>query len=204
MVAPLWFAAVYLILSGLRPEYSHTTKAISELGSVGAPRAWAWNLLGYVAPGVVVALLGVGIGRRLAGRAARVASWALVASGLFLVLSGIFPGDFENRRATTMIIHAVGSLGCFAAFLVAAAALPVAMRRVAGWRPFVWPSIALAAGSILTGFLRSGSAPGVGQRLGFAFFFLWIGMIGWALHRDPGLAAPAWVPQPGSPSTRRR
>jgi len=40
MVVPVWFTAVYLILAGLRPEYSHLTKAISELGSVDAPRAW--------------------------------------------------------------------------------------------------------------------------------------------------------------------
>ena len=31
MVVPVWFTAVYLILAGLRPEYSHLTKAISEL-----------------------------------------------------------------------------------------------------------------------------------------------------------------------------
>jgi hypothetical protein len=48
MLSPLWFAVVYLALSAARPEYSHLTKAISELGSVDAPRAWVWNIFGYI------------------------------------------------------------------------------------------------------------------------------------------------------------
>jgi hypothetical protein len=59
------------------------------------------------------------------------------------------------------------------------------MRQAPEWRPFFWPSLALALMSILTGFLRSGNAPGLGQRLGFACFFLWVALIGYALYRNP-------------------
>jgi hypothetical membrane protein len=186
MIVPVWFTGIYLILSTLRPEYSHLHKAISELGSVGAPRAWMWNLLGFILTGIAVALLGLGIGTRFAKESgARVPAWALVASGLFMALSGVFPGDFENRTSMTMSVHAVGSVGSFVVFLVAAFSLPRVLGRFREWRPFVWPSLALAGGSIVTGFLRTGSAPGLGQRLGFACFLLWVAVVGYALYCDP-------------------
>lgn len=186
MIMPVWFAGIYLTLSTLRPEYSHLTKAISELGSIDAPRAWIWNLLGYILPGIAVALLGLGIGNRFAKESgARVPARALIASGFFMALSGVFPADFENRTSLTMIVHSVGSIGSFVVFLVAAFSLPRVLRRFSKWRPFVWPSLALTGGTIATGFLRTGNAPGLGQRLGFACFFLWMGLVGYALHRDP-------------------
>lgn len=163
MVLPVWLTALYLIMAGLRPEYSHLTKAISELGSVDAPRAWIWNLLGYILPGAIVSLLGVGIGKHFALEAGiRTPSWALIASGLLLALSGIFQGDFENRTSFTMVMHAVGSLGSFVAFLVCGFSLPRIWRRSVQWRPLTWPALALLLGSIVTGFLRVGEAPGLG------------------------------------------
>jgi amino acid transporter len=114
-----------------------------------------------------------------------VPAWALIASGLFVVLSGVFPGDFENRTSLTMIVHAVGSIGTFVMFLVAAFSLPRVLHRFREWRPFVWPSLVLAGGSIVMGFLRTGNAPGLGQRLAFACFFLWVALVGHALYCDP-------------------
>jgi amino acid transporter len=84
-----------------------------------------------------------------------------------------------------MLVHTIGSLGTFLAFLVAAFSLPRLLRQAPPWKPFLWPSLVLAIGSVITGFLRTGDAPGVGQRLGFACFFLWIALIGYALYRDP-------------------
>jgi hypothetical membrane protein len=185
VATPLWFLVIYLVMSEMRPEYSHLTKAISELGSLDAPHKWAWNILGYMLPGAAVALLGVGLLREpfLAGNAARIPLWALVASGLLMTLSGIFPGDFENRTSTTMILHAVGSFGSFVAFLVAGFWLPFLVRKHSQWGWIAWPSLALVVGSIVTGFLRTGATPGLGQRLGFTCFFLWVGLVGIAMLR---------------------
>lgn len=186
LVTPLWFLAVYLIMSGLRPEYSHLTKAISELGSIGAPKMWVWNVFGYVLPGLSIALLGIGLNREFGQtyRTAMTPTAALVCSGLLMSLSGVFPGDFENRSSITMIIQMIGSIGSFVAFLVAGFWLPQLFRSAPQWRWVVWPSLILVIGSIVTGFLRSGAAPGLGQRLGFACFFVWIGLVGFALWRS--------------------
>jgi hypothetical protein len=88
MFSPLLFAAVYLTMSSVRREYSHLTKAISELGSLDAPRAWVWNVFGYIIPGLLVALLGLGIRNRFAtARGALLPAVALVASGLLMTLA---------------------------------------------------------------------------------------------------------------------
>ncbi len=182
---PFWFALFYLCLSSMRPEYSHYTKAISELGSVDAPNRWAWNVGGYVISGFIVALLGFGIADQLRGnRGIKLASYSLVISGLLMAMSGVFPGDFDNRTSFTMVLHAIGSFGSFVSFLVCGFTLPWILRRDHGWRVYSWPSFALVILSIASGFLRSGNAPGIGQRIGFACFFAWIGIVGFGLIRN--------------------
>ena len=58
MVLPLWFTVIYLLVSSLRNDYRHFNMAISELGSIGAPNAFLWNLLGYIASGGMIFYLG--------------------------------------------------------------------------------------------------------------------------------------------------
>lgn len=185
-ITPVWFLVVYIWMSSRRPEYSHLTKAISELGSLDAPNLWVWNILGYIIPGLAVALLGIGIKREFSDSKKNilVPATAVIASGLFMALSGVFPGDFENRTSTTMILHTVGSLGSFVAFLVAGFWLPAFFRSRPDWRWAALPSLILVIGSIVTGFLRTGDAPGLGQRFGFACYFLWVGLVGLALFRS--------------------
>jgi len=66
LATPFWFVTVYLVMSSRRPEFSHLTKAISELGSLDAPDRWFWNVLGYILPGLAIALLGLGLERDFA------------------------------------------------------------------------------------------------------------------------------------------
>ena len=193
LATPFWFVAVYFVMSSRRPEYSHLTKAISELGSLDAPDRWFWNVLGYILPGIAISLLGVGLKQDFAPatRRASIPTIALVACGLFMAMSGVFPGDFENRTSATMILHTVGSLGSFVAFLVAGFWLPKVFRSREDWRWVAWPSLALVVASVVAGFLRSGAAPGLGQRIGFAFVFAWIGLVGYALIRSNRVASDA-------------
>ena len=185
-ITPLWFFTVYMVMASRRPEYSHLTKAISELGSWDAPNLWVWNVLGYILPGLAMALLGSGLKRAFAGTTPRAAfpTGALVVAGLLMAMSGVFPGDFDNRSSTSMVLHTVGSLGSFVAFLIAGFGLPPAFRARADWRWLAMPSVALVIASIVTGLLRTGAAPGLGQRLGFACVFAWVGLVGYALMRN--------------------
>jgi len=53
ILAPIIFLMTYLIMSSIRPEYSHFTKAISELGSLDAPNKWWWSITGYILAGLI-------------------------------------------------------------------------------------------------------------------------------------------------------
>ena len=185
LITPLWFLAIYIIMSSQRPEYRHLVNAISELGTLDAPNLWAWNILGYILPGLAIALIGVGLKRELVPmhRGAILPAIALVASGLFMALSGAFPANLDDRSSTTTLLHLVGSFGCFLAFLVAGFWLPKYFRKNIQWRWVAWPSLLLVVASIATIFLRSGATPGLGQRLTFLCLFLWIVLVGFALLR---------------------
>ena len=185
MLTPIWFGLIYFVMSSLHPNYSHSTKAISELGSLDAPNLWVWNVGGYILPGVAISLLGIGLARQFDGE--KGAGWVsrpLIASGLFMAMSGVFPGDFENRTSPTMLLHAVGALGSFIAFLISGFSAPALLLRHPEWRAYVLPSTTIVILSIVSGFLRSGNSPGLGQRIGFLFFFMWIALVGYGLIRN--------------------
>lgn len=193
IATPFWFLAVYLIMAGLRPEYSYLTKAISELGSIHAPRRWIWNTFGFITPGLAIALLGVGLKSEFHNvwRSAWVPASAIIASGSFMTLAGVFSADFIDRTAPTMIMHTIGSFGCGACFLIAGFGFPFVFRKHRHWHWLVWPSAALAlgtlAGDFLVGALRH-TTPGLGQRISFTCYFLWVGVVGYALMRSASSA----------------
>lgn len=185
LITPLWFLAIYMLMSSQRPEYRHAINAISELGTLDAPNPWVWNILGYILPGLAIALLGVGLKREFAPlhRNSIFPALALVASGLFMALSGAFPANLDDRGSTTTLLHLLGSFGCFLAFLIAGFWLPKYFHKNLQLRWIAWPSLLLVIASIATVFLRAGATPGLGQRLTFLCLFLWVTLVGFALLR---------------------
>ncbi|MDT9002424.1 DUF998 domain-containing protein [Paucibacter sp. APW11] len=195
MATPLWFTAVYLAVSGLRPEFRHFNQAVSELGALDAPYRWWWNTLGYLLPGLVVVALALALRQLLAPRGlATLPFYALLASGLFLSMSGLFPGDFEHRGALTMRLHSIGAYGSGLCFVVAAFWLPLRFRVVAAWRSLSLPTMALAVLLLLSAVLRDGALPGLGQRLSFACLFCWVAVVGWGVFRESNAGTPGAGP----------
>jgi hypothetical membrane protein len=192
MVTPLWFLAVYVVMSSMRPDYRHTGQAISELGSLDAPNLWAWNILGYILPGLAIALLGISLRREFTNRVVPAAApaMALVAAGLLMALSGVFPANMADFKSATTLLHTVGSFGCYIAFLIAGFWLPSAFRKVSAWRWAATPSLLLVIASIITGFLRFAGMASIGQRITFTCFFLWVALLGWALWRANSPSVP--------------
>ena len=192
MATPLWFLAVYAVMSAMRPDYSHTDQAISELGSLDAPNLWAWNVLGYILPGLAIALLGWGLRREFVAHGVRATgpTMALVAAGLLMALSGAFPANMADFKSSTTLLHTVGSFGCYIAFLVAGFWLPSVFRKVGPWHWVATPSLVLVIASIVTGFLRFAGMASIGQRITFACFFLWVALLGWSLWRANRSSVP--------------
>ena len=188
LTAPIWFFLVYIIMSSLRPEYSFLTKAISELGTVDAPHKWWWNVLGYIIPGLMIAVFSVGLFKQVAGKGTnKLPLVGIMGSGLGMSLSGIFPGDMDNRESVTSLLHLTGSIGSYIFFLIGAFTYPKQMRRSDYWRAGIWPTLTFTWLTILFGTLPYAlpQTPGLGQRLVFLCYFLWIFYTAIKLFRMP-------------------
>lgn len=174
--------------------YTHGTKAVSELGAVGAPHAAMFNLLAFVLPGLLVVVLAAVIRRAAGPQGARTGPALLAASGMALVVAGVFPVDMAHPGSAGSIAHAAGAMltgMCWAAGLFWLGPL---LRRDCGLRTLArltpWFVLFLLANVAWQVAWQAGHLvlPGWGQRIGFAGYFLWVALTGLALasgRRDP-------------------
>jgi len=187
IVAPILFWSTYFLIAGARPEYSFYTKAISELGSVDAPHKWTWNILGYGVPGLLNSIYAYGLFQSVSKSGSKLPLIGVMLSGLFMSLSGIFPGDFDNKQSTTMLLHTIGSFGSYLFFLLGAFTYPKQMKTDVYWQSAVKPTVTFTWLTILFGtwpFLFP-ATPAVGQRFVFLFYFLWIFYTAIKLYKKP-------------------
>lgn len=177
IAAPIVFLTSYIIISSIRPEYSMFTKAISELGSVDAPKKWIWNSFGYILTGLLIAIYAFGLYKNMAiEKSSKLPLYGILLSGIFMAISGIFPGDFDNRKSTTMLLHSVGSFGSYIFFLIGAFTYPKLMNKTDYWKRATKPTLIFTYLTIVFGawaFIFP-SIPALGQRIVFFFYFLWI------------------------------
>jgi hypothetical membrane protein len=188
LFTPILFWVTYFIMSALRPEYSFMTKAISELGSVDALNKWYWNFFGYILPGFLISIYALGLHRAISnGKVSKVTLVSLFLSGLLMALSGIFSADMDDRQSSTSVLHTIGSIGCYLFFLVAAFSYPRVMKTSAYWSDAIKPTLLFTWLTILSGswYFIFPNMPGVGQRIVFFFFFLWIFYTGAKLYKQP-------------------
>ena len=103
--AIFWIALIEF--GAVRTDYSQLTKAVSELGAVGAPHALAWNVLGFIVPGLLLAACGIAVGtvvdeRRVALR------WMLAGSGVAFAATGVFPAVMQDGSPVMQAPSTVG------------------------------------------------------------------------------------------------
>lgn len=176
------FGASIVAFAAVRTDgYTHGTKAVSELGAVGAPSALAFNLLAFILPGLMVALFGVVLARCADNK---VGPSLLAGSGLLVALAGIFPVDLDNDTALTTLGHALGVVGSGLLWIISLFWMgPLFSRHfgLARWGRITplfalflfvhvtWQATFQATGLVL---------PGYGQRIGFFGYFLWLAISG--------------------------
>lgn len=186
--ATILFWTTYIIMSNLRPDYNLFHKAVSELGSLDAPNKWTWNILGYIITGILIAVFSIGLFKSISnGPGSKLPLIGFVLSGLFMSLSGIFSGDFENRQSTTMLLHTAGSFGSYVFFLIGAFTYPKQMKKSEYWKKsviltllFTWLTVIFGAWAFIFP-----SIPSVGQRIVFFFYLLWIFYTAIKLYKQP-------------------
>ena len=166
--------------------YSHGTKAVSELGVIGAPMGMAFNLLGFIVPGIL--LIGFAIDLwRASGR--KTGPTLLVLSGAMLALAGLAPADMDDAEAATTVLHYIGAIGSGTFWALSLFWLgPLLQRefklerwgRITPWFAlFLFANIGWQIAFRATGLVL----PGWGQRIGFLGYFAWIAITGVLLWR---------------------
>jgi len=188
LLSPILFLTTYLFLSNLRPEYSLLYKQVSELGSLDAPNKWIWNIFGYIIPGILISCYSIGLYKSMKGeKSSKFPLIGIFLFGFFLMVSGIFPANMDNRTANSTILHMIGSYGSYIFFLIGTFSYSKLMKVNRYWKSsnvplltFVWLSIVFGTWSWIFP-----NMPSVGQRVTFFFVFAWIFYTAIKLYKLP-------------------
>jgi hypothetical membrane protein len=167
------FWPLMLALAAMRPDYSHLHQAISELGAVGAPRMWVWNIGGYILPGLLLAAFGWGLVRRFEP-GSRWRAGLLALAGVGLALAGAVPADMDHRQGLQTVVHlAAGSLLSAIAWATGLILLSILALRT---RADIALSCLVALAALVGTFFLYGlwpDTPALVQRISFVVFFGW-------------------------------
>lgn len=134
-------AAAMLLLSltgfGLAFDgYSQARHPPALLGARGIDHAVAFNLLGFVLPGLLAAVVAGALRRRLDGASAiaRVGSWLWLLSALAFAAQGVFVLDPNDLDAPTSQRHATAWSLWWIAFVPGACLLALGLGGESRWR----------------------------------------------------------------------
>ena len=189
VLALLSFTVAAGIFGALSPAFSHRVHPLALLGAHGEPMAWAFNALGFLLPGGLLAWQALRLRARmaLAAWAERIGMQLALLSALAFAAQGALPLDPYNLLAPASRLHALAWTLWWVAFvpgaLLVAASSP--QRRASG--SAIGVLVPLFA---LFGALAMPAA--VAQRIAFLLWFGW-----WLLaaSRDavsgPGSSPPA-------------
>ncbi len=179
--ACIWFWLASFVFGALRPSYSHAVNTISELGALGTPHAWLWNLFGFIVTGLLLAVVGNAIPRIVT----REGSMVVVLSRLMLILAGLaiagqglipaaMSGGVADVTSPYTQGHFVSSLVSGGAWILGVLLLVGPMRRNPEWRGWPIISIGLVLLTVLASIGLRGAMPdGLAQRLGNVIFMGW-------------------------------
>ena len=198
LLAATVFWTALLAFGILRADYSQLTKAVSELGAIGAPHALAWNVLGFIVPGLLLAACGAAIATAFDGLGS-VRRWLLTGSGIAFAGTGVFPAVMQYgspvMQAPSTVGHVVMLLLSSVLWLVAIGVLlhKITITREPRLRRLLTPFVVvtvialagLAANVLHHAIPPLEHRPGLAQRLGFAGYFLWFVYVAWRTREEP-------------------
>ena len=193
LLAGPWYALALLAFAARVPGYRHASDPPALLGADGMPDAVAWNLLGFVVPGLLVAVAAQGLHRALtvrgAGFALRIGATLLLLSALAFCAQGLWslrlgqaldqgPARWHVAAWTLWWLAAVAGLALCA----------LGARGLRGWRA---PAFAAALAAIAILLAAQGLLPvagGIAARIALAAWFGWIAWAAWRAGLSRGAA----------------
>ena len=174
------FGMALVVCGALRSEYSHITKAISELGVIGAPYATAFNIIGFFVPGCLIALSGAHLARSIDNQKGLI-WWLLVISGIGFALTAI-PAEMKDGAflldSSLTQAHFVMTLVSALPWLIGMFAVNRALKKsdkMSSIHPraqaISWLCFLLAFANPASELLPITAA--IGQRIAFVAYFGW-------------------------------
>ena len=182
IAAAVLFAAAVAGFGASLEGYLQTQHSVALLGAKGFPHALAFNLLAFVLPGMLAAVVAVDLRRRLPGDAgwtARIGAQLVLLSALGFVAMGLLPLDPADLESGASRYHGTAWMLWCVAFIPGAGLLAAGLWRKAGWRRFARPSLLAALAVLLAAFVLTDVMPaGIAQRLAFAAWLGWLVLAG--------------------------
>lgn len=167
-LAALAFVGAVVLFGLVSPDFSHRVHPVALLGAHGEPNALAFNLLGFVLPGLLLAWQAVAwrSAQAHAPVVARIGMQLLMLSALAFAAQGVLPLDPTHLLAPASRLHAMAWTAWWVAFVPGALLVDTGARR--------WVGLALAL--LVPALVLFGSwampAP-FAQRLAFVAWFFW-------------------------------
>jgi hypothetical membrane protein len=146
MLAPLLWAFAIIFCGSLRPEYSHLTQYISELGERGSSTELTMRYLGFVPTGLMHMTFAAFLFAAFrGGKLAAIAATLLAINGLARIGAGLFPcepGCAGPKVLLSQQLHSLSAGIGFFAFIGSSVLWGLVLRRAQSLRGLGWYSVA--------------------------------------------------------------
>ena len=162
--------------------YLQSQHPVALLGAKGFPHALAFNLMAFVLPGALAAIVAVDLRRRLPGDAGwplRIGAQLVLLSALGFIAMGLLPLDPADLESDASRFHGTAWMLWCVAFIPGACLLATGLSRRSAWRLFARLSLLAALLVLVAAFvLTEVIAAGVAQRLAFGVWLGWLVLAG--------------------------
>ncbi|KRG53181.1 DUF998 domain-containing protein [Stenotrophomonas maltophilia] len=179
IAALLFVLAVMGFGSGLE-GYAQARHPVALLGARGVPHALAFNLLGFVLPGLLAVVVAECLRRRLpasAGWAPRVGSQMLLLGGLAFAAMGLLPLDVDDLHGPASQLHASAWMVWVLGFVAGTLLLGISRLRQGHGRGLGGLALGCGVLAALAAFALQGVLPApLAQRLAFACWAVWLAL----------------------------
>ena len=192
-LALLGFLVALLGFGAALDGFSHATHPVALLGARGVPRWWAFDLVGFVLPGLLAwaATVRLSIADRARDADSRVlgVGWTLCAfAALAFALQGVLPVDAAKGFGYGVgKVHTAAWTVWWLAFVAGGALLAVAWRG----RVLAQFATAFVAALVLAlaMFVAVPDAPAMGQRIGIVAWLGWLACVAWGVFERRRVSA---------------
>ena len=176
-----WLATLSFVLAvagfgGALDGYSQVLHPVALLGARDVPHARAFDALGFVLPGALMAAVAWNLRQRMpddAPWAARIGARLALLSALAFAAQGAFSLDPQDLEADISRVHATAWLLWWVAFVPAALLLAAGWRDARQRRQLAWVGIVATVLVVGVALLPDLLLPGIAQRVVFAAWFGW-------------------------------